>query len=171
MGTTEALKNWTSFLETTPPNTSVTIPSLAHSFGSGEGWALKIPQIQLHCGHDGGPRRFDPKYSDANVTEILTYKFITYQCRDCQTTQKTFAVAIHRFKDGDVEAMKLGEFPPFSVPISSRIQKLLSEPNLELYQKGSRAEAQGSRRWRRDVLSAHCRGAMETSRDRNPSSC
>ena len=46
-------------------------------------------------------------------------------------------------KDADVEAMKQGEYPPFSVPISSKIQKLLSESDLELYRKGSRAEAQG----------------------------
>ena len=39
--------------------------------------------------------------------------------------------------------MKLGEYPPFSAPISSKIQKLLSESDLELYRKGSRAEAQG----------------------------
>ena len=39
--------------------------------------------------------------------------------------------------------MKLGEYPPFSAPISSRIQKLLSESDLDLYRKGVRAEAQG----------------------------
>ena len=43
----------------------------------------------------------------------------------------------------NVEVMKLGEYPPFSAPISSRIQKLLSDSDLELYRKGVRAEAQG----------------------------
>ena len=43
----------------------------------------------------------------------------------------------------DVEVMKLGEYPPFSAPISSRIQKLLSKSDLDLYRKGVRAEAQG----------------------------
>lgn len=45
--------------------------------------------------------------------------------------------------EGTVEAMKLGEYPPFSAPISSRIQKLLSKADLELYRKGVRATAQG----------------------------
>ena len=39
--------------------------------------------------------------------------------------------------------MKLGEFPPFGAPISARIGKLLGEQDLELYRKGTRAEAQG----------------------------
>ena len=74
----------------------------------------------------------------------LEYKFITYQCRDCQAVSKTFAVLIVlQNNDGDVEVMKLGEYPPFSAPISSKIRKLLSGSDLELYRKGVRAEAQG----------------------------
>ena len=42
-----------------------------------------------------------------------------------------------------VEIMKLGEYPPFSAPISARIQKLLGKDDLELYRQGSRSEAQG----------------------------
>jgi hypothetical protein len=42
-----------------------------------------------------------------------------------------------------VEAMKLGEFPPFAAPISARIAKLLDADDLELYRKGTRSEAQG----------------------------
>jgi len=39
--------------------------------------------------------------------------------------------------------MKLGEYPPFGAPISDRIAKLLTKDDLELYRKGTRAEAQG----------------------------
>ena len=87
---------------------------------------------------------FDP--IDGTVVYISrprNYEFITYQCRDCQTIDKTFAVLAIRSNGADVEAIKLGEYPPFSAPISSRIQKLLSRSDLELYRKGSRAEAQG----------------------------
>ena len=165
MSTPEALKTWTSFLEKTPPNTPVKIPNLAtrtYSFASApppplgsnvkhterHQWNFKTSHIQLHCDRDDGLRRFNPCLSkistaDIDVTSTRTYKFITYQCRDCQTAQKTFAVVINRFNDDDVEAMKLGEFPPFSAPISSRIQQLLSESNMELYRKGVRSEAQG----------------------------
>ena len=39
--------------------------------------------------------------------------------------------------------MKLGEYPPFGAPVSKRIAKLLGDVDLELYRKGTRAEAQG----------------------------
>ncbi len=70
---------------------------------------------------------------------------MTYKCRDCGRSLKTFSVLIS-YKDrenGIVEVMKLGEYPPFSAPISARIGKLLGEQDLELYRKGTRAGAQG----------------------------
>ena len=137
---------WKSFLETTPPNTPVTISGLVVS------WKIVNPYIELHCEHDDGVRRFDPDSSnvflDAQPPITPSYTFIAYLCRDCQSSTKTFAVLIQNdestFEDfGTVEVMKLGEYPPFSAPISSRIQKLLSDSDLELYRKGVRAEAQG----------------------------
>ena len=107
-------------------------------------WCFDTPHIQLHCEIDRGPRRFDPTSKTIGLDgNSCNYTFITYRCRDCQTTSKTFAVLIDQGDSADGEAMKLGEFPPFSAPISSRIQKLLSESDLELYRKGVRAEAQG----------------------------
>ena len=136
MNTSKALDEWKSFLETTPPNTPLKIPDLRQRFD-----CLKIPQIQLYCEHDNGPRRFDPTHKV--IPYPSEYAFITYQCRNCQITEKTFAVLVIQGNAADVEVMKLGEYPPFSAPISSRIKKLLSKADLELYRKGSRAEAQG----------------------------
>ena len=142
MSTSKALDEWKSFLETTPPNTPLEIPDLMHWGGSwDDDYLLEIPQIQLHCEHDNGPRRFDP--TKEKLSDPLKYVFITYTCRDCQITEKTFAVVIIQINVADAKVMKLGEYPPFSAPISSRIQKLLSKADLELYRKGSRAEAQG----------------------------
>ena len=104
---------------------------------------IKNPEIKLHCEHDDGPRRFHPTIKETTLYSPLDYAFITYVCRDCQSTEKTFAVLVTRDKSPGVEVMKLGEYPPFSAPISSSIQKLLSKADLELYRKGSRAEAQG----------------------------
>ena len=140
---------WKSFLETTPPNTPVRISGLAVSLGNA--WKIVNPYIELHCEHDDGVRRFDPTASSyVFLARPITpsYEFIAYRCRDCQSSTKTFAVLIQNdesaFEDlGSVEVMKLGEYPPFSAPISSRIQKLLSDSDLELYRKGVRAEAQG----------------------------
>ena len=136
---------WKSFLETTPPNTPVRISGLAASHAT----SIVNPYIELHCEHDDGVRRFDPAHSNVFLTQppsTPSYKFIVYQCRDCQSITKTFAVLIDNWDLEDlsnVEVMKLGEYPPFSAPISSRIQKLLSDSDLELYRKGVRAEAQG----------------------------
>ena len=148
MSTSEALAAWKLFLETTPPNTSVKFQGLAEASlrvrASTDRWCFDTPHIQLHCEIDRGPRRFDPTSKTIGfVRKFCNYTFITYRCRDCQTTSKTFAVLIDQGDSADGEAMKLGEFPPFSAPISSRIQKLLSESDLELYRKGVRAEAQG----------------------------
>ena len=134
---------WKMFLETTPPNTRVEIPGLAsknrNRYDNG---VVMTPEIQLYCEKDDGPRRFDPSYQEVDAKSRFGYQFISYTCRDCQSTQKTFALLVTR-NDCDISAMKLGEYPPFSSPISSRIQKLLSKSDLDLYRKGSRAEAQG----------------------------
>ena len=149
MSTSEALAAWRSFLETTPPNTSVEISGLAYNFPETYTKGFRTKHIQLHCERDDGPRRFDPitdKVLVEGFKNNLNYKFITYQCRDCRTINKTFAVLIilqSNSEDGNVEVMKLGEYPPFSSPISSRIQNLLSQSDLEFYRKGVRAEAQG----------------------------
>ena len=142
MNTSKALDEWKSFLETTPPNTSLEIPGLVEQRGDFY-WSFRTPQIKLHCEHDGGPRRFEPPSREIGFRYPPGYVFITYTCRDCQRTDKTFAVMAIGINATDVEVMKLGEYPPFSAPISSRIQKLLSKEDLELYRKGSRAEAQG----------------------------
>ena len=115
-----------------------------------------------------GLERFDPTSEEITLYSLWDYVFIMYTCRDCQSTNKTFAVLVIRSNAADVEVMKLGEYPPFSAPISSRIQKLLSKADLELYRKGSRAEAQGLGIGAATYFRAHSRGAMAVPRDRNP---
>jgi hypothetical protein len=139
-----AFREWTTFLESTPPNTPKVIPNLAEYSSTMNGykhWLVGRPRLKLHCDIDGGPRGFD----FIGDGKAVGYQFLTYQCRDCGRTMKTFSVLIS-YKDRDqgvMEVMKLGEYPPFAAPISARIGKLLGEPDLELYRKGSRAEAQG----------------------------
>ncbi len=146
MSISEASAAWKSFLETTPPNTQMEIQGVAaqrRESGYYSIWFLSAPHIHLHCEHDDGSRRFEfTGGKEIHVSSSWNYNFITYQCRDCGTTKKTFAVLIIR--DGaDCKVMKLGEYPPFSAPISSRIEKLLTKSDLEFYRKGVRAEAQG----------------------------
>lgn len=149
MSTNEAFAEWKAFLESTPPNTPKTIVGLAtyhHPSTSIEFWDLPRPRLQLHCATDGGVRWFDCTNTG---DPRLGFSFIYYKCRDCGSVVKTFAVysVINKVGAEDVntsvEVMKLGEYPPFGAPISTRIAKLLDRDDRELYRKGTRAEAQG----------------------------
>jgi hypothetical protein len=140
--------NWKTFLERTPPNTSEKILGIAVDARTTSGARyhhLPNVRIQLHCDADEGLRWFDCQRSEVVLRQPWQYEFIGYRCRDCGRFTKTYAVLIARSSrdetDGDV--MKLGEYLPFSAPISARVQKLLGKDDLELYRKGTRAEAQG----------------------------
>ena len=78
-------------------------------------------------------------------TRALATTFLTYRCRDCGRTFKTFSVLIN-CKDRDagiVEVMKLGEFPPFGGPISARVAKLLGQMIWNCIGRGCEPEAHG----------------------------
>lgn len=116
-------------------------------------WELVLPRIQLHCdGECDGTRGFEA--AEGARTLKVGYHFANYTCKDCEESTKVFALFVTaktgqtlvRLGDlvmGQLDIIKLGEYPPFSTPVSKRIQKLLGKPDLELYRKGSRSEAQG----------------------------
>ncbi len=138
----EALK---AFLESTPPNISVCIPGLATEDPLHGTWDVSaVPKrLQIHCDVDDGVRRFDASKQNSLGRG---FRFLKYVCRDCGESKKTYALLMVLEDVGFeyvAEVMKLGEYPPFGTPISTRIQKLLGKDDLELYRKGSRAEAQG----------------------------
>lgn len=140
MSNPAATAKWKQFLEETPPNSSVKISGLV-STGTDVHGAPRVvisPLIRLHCEHDGGLRIFKAA-GDAQLWSNRCYCFITYRCRNCLVSSKTIAVVIEWEAGGSTEVMKLGEFPPFSTPISPRIPKLLGDPELDLYRKGVHA--------------------------------
>ena len=131
-----------AFLESTPPNIPARIPWIAE----GHFWSVVSSgpmRLELHCDKDDGVRRFDASQRSSLDSG---FQFLKYVCRDCGVYTKTYALKMVFQRVGDdsiAEVMKLGEYPPFSAPISARIQKLLDKDDLELYRKGSRSEAQG----------------------------
>ena len=139
------------FLETKPPNTTIKIPGLA-SVATGKGLArgaaivaqanIQLPPLDLHCERDGGSRIFGSE-NHLTLRRSPDYKWIKYTCRNCKAKTKVFAIAIEFNKKGDITVMKLGEFPPFSTPISPRIPKLLSGTDLDLCRKGVRVMDHG----------------------------
>ena len=140
---------WAAFLEAQPPNIALTIPALLRTQERLRrlSWNIRLPPIDIHCDRDGGFRRFSADQDSLDLKNPPeSYSFITYRCRNCEETTKTFAVMIHwnpLLDDSNAEVMKLGEYPPFSAPISPRIKKLLSPSDLELFRKGNRATDQG----------------------------
>ena len=148
MASKDAVEKLKVFLESTPSNISKCIPGLATQILPAGGhrayWKADTPErLQLHCDVDDGVRRFS---SETSNRPGFGFRFLEYVCRDCGKSKKTYALMTGLKRDGGeliVEVMKLGEYPPFSAPISARIQKLLDKDDLELYRKGSRSEAQG----------------------------
>ena len=148
MANKDAVEKLKVFLESTPPNIPARIPVIATDISPVGGrrtyWKADAPErLQLHCDVDDGVRRFDA--SEENRPGF-GFRFLEYVCRDCGESKKTYALKMVLQRVGDdgiAEIMKLGEYPPFSAPISARIQKLLDKDDLELYRKGSRSEAQG----------------------------
>jgi hypothetical protein len=136
------------FLEETPPNTAVAIFGLGRPVrvaGTVAKWEIDTPELRLYCSRDDGERRFATDFKAITIGRER-YQFLKYTCRDCQDEVHSIAVVIQcnvlGDGDGDVEVLKLGQFPPFGSRVPRRIAKLLGD-DLELYQKGKRAEAQG----------------------------
>lgn len=145
MSAEEASTTWVRFLETQAPNSPKKIPELIQTTYTGQGRRyqyIACPPITTHCDRDGGFRIFSTEEKIYPKTSPEC-DFITYRCRNCQTTTKIISVMIEWNDDANIEVMKLGEYPPFSVPVAPRIQKLFSAADLELYRKGTVALRQG----------------------------
>ncbi len=140
----KAEDTWKNFLESTPPNVAVKIENLFgrhHPHSQSNPWSIPSQEIEIFCQTDDGPRIFA---SDKGHL-FHDWEFLQYTCKNCGVQSKTFALLVRQRdkNSADAEVMKLGEFPPFGAPVSSRIGKLLGEQDLELYRKGMRSEAQG----------------------------
>lgn len=134
------------FLESLPPSRIIQVSNLGKYDPRLGTEGLSTPEIQLHCDNDAcnGVRYFRcENRGTALSTESYKYQFLTYRCRNCQSTTKTFAVAAHlaeNEKDGEI--LKFGEWPPFGPPTPSRVIKLIG-PDRDLFLTGRRSENQG----------------------------
>ena len=68
--------------------------------------------------------------------------FLHYRCRNCRSTYKVFAVHARHTTGDNAQITKIGEWPPFLPATPARVIKILG-PDLDLYFRGRRAEAQG----------------------------
>jgi len=106
------------FLESVAPGEAVQVVDLLERRNAllGSLMYLHTPDIQLHCASCGGARNF--ACMDAEITIVQPCSvFRTYQCRNCGTDPKLFALSIEYTPNDvhpDAVACKVGEIPIFT---------------------------------------------------------
>ena len=84
-------------------------------------------------------------YRSTRPTDLFSnWRYVTYQCSNCQMTQKVYSLAVMLFTDEQSYEMccKLGEIPPYGPPFPSRLIKLI-DPDRDIFLKGHECENQG----------------------------
>lgn len=143
------------FLQSTPPNQWRYISNLSGPQNIGphpnSSRGLNKPELKLHCSDDScnGVRFF--RCTGVYVcpgphlrTDTQNYLYISYQCSNCQITQKVYSLAVILLTGEQSYEMccKLGEIPPYGPPLPSRLIKLI-DPDRDIFLKGYECENQG----------------------------
>ena len=122
--------SWAKFLESYPPGVQALISDLVEVGRAGPTapaeYHLALPDLQLHCDHSScdGVRFFECGISRPWISEEAKSSFIVYKCRNCEQTEKLFALLFRRKGQGPTgEAVKIGEWPPFGPPVPARVIK------------------------------------------------
>ena len=143
------------FLQSTPPNqwrhiSDLSMPRNVGLFPSCSG-GINTPELELHCSDDSckGVRFFrctEVFSSTGTYLEVsnINYLYVTYQCANCQKTQKVYSLSAILFKTEEYRGMccKLGELPQYGPPVPSRLIKLIG-PDRDIFLKGRNCENQG----------------------------
>jgi hypothetical protein len=138
------------FFERIPPGHSVfaRVPLARWSVQAGGNrfYTMQLPALDLYC--DGEPckgvRIFESKDSMSIVAGGMSNFIVTFKCRNCQRTHKTYALRLHVDTGNEPGGTftKFGELPQFGPPTPARVISILG-PEKEYYLKGRRAENQG----------------------------
>lgn len=110
---------------------------------SGANW--RLPRIQIYCDHRdcGGVRYFEPEQDDSwTPSGESSWKYLRYMCGNCKEGTKLYAVGLTPKDWRTAEIVKLGEFPPFGPPLSSRLLRFVGE-GAGLLKRGYRSEKDG----------------------------
>ena len=111
---------------------------------------FNIPAIRLWCDSDecDGIRIFDPDHDDTPLyisesDDEARNRFVRFLCRNCRRSRKRYAVSYRYNEEGKaLLAVKLGENPPLSRQIPSRLRTLVGTDQ-EKFTKALRSEAYG----------------------------
>lgn len=144
----EPPKTIKEFFEVIPPGRIVPVVKLAKKQASqygGVSYPMLLPVIELHCTTDScnGIRFFEPQDTENVKKDERTEHFVTYRCRNCKRTIKTYSFwGLLKEDESTGELYKFGEFPSFGPPTPARVISLVGAEK-DYYLKGRRAEAQG----------------------------
>ena len=136
------------FLEKVPPGRNTSVKGLATKDGnqySGFSWWLVPTVLELHCKTEScnGIRFFEAVGQEGLEPGKRRQHFVTYLCRNCRETVKTYALWCFLDEEGvNGELSKFGEYPAFGPPTPGRVISILGAER-EYYLKGRRAENQG----------------------------
>ena len=108
---------------------------------------FKWPRIQLYCPHEDcdGARFFSPVIGSESSVAKFQRLFLTYHCKNCTGTQKTFALQLRAEEikpDAPIWVLKFGEHPTLDEKIPNRLLNLVGKDR-DLFFKGRRAERLG----------------------------
>ncbi len=126
------------FLEGVPPGRQGLVTLTFNQGG------VELPLLRFDCQSTecAGARTFEPITKCTFQYNELNDWFITYRCRNCKASTKTFAVrAFGRVMEPTVSFIKYGEIPSFGPRTPARIIKLIG-PDKDAYLKGRRCENQ-----------------------------
>lgn len=135
------------FFERTPPGREVRVKDLVRQDARGTGvtYHMRLIAIELFCTSEScnGVRFFEPKDDENLWPEQRREHFVTFVCRNCKESRKTYAFWSLLDKDGSAGALyKFGEHPPFGPPTPARLISLIG-PERDYFLKGRRSENQG----------------------------
>lgn len=137
--------SWPYVLAALPPGTEYVDVELAVTLDTGH-VILSKPILELYCDNHTCQRQML-----AQCKESTSYlqtegecksEFLTYACRNCGTRLKLFAISVVRTKGVKGTAIKLGEWPPFSPHVPSKMMSVLGG-DWGVFVQGRRSEALG----------------------------
>jgi hypothetical protein len=141
---TNMQKYISGFLTSSPPGSTEQVSVIVYESNTGfnKRPELQLPDLDLHCDSErcNGIRSFRPSQRSLNPAEKTpSLYFITYICKNCGETQKTYAISLTLLDRKEAKVTKIGEMPPFGSPTPARLLRILDSEK-EYFLKGRRSE-------------------------------
>ncbi len=140
----QKINTFADFLQEWPPESVCTVSDATRLQ---DGYLrIATPAIELYCEECEGRRSFDCQNYTINAARgSWKNGFLDYQCRNCKSQLKYYALAVLADKTTGVydgQVYKYGELPLFGDALPPRVFSLIGKDQ-ELFRKGRKAENRG----------------------------